>query len=97
MGKISRNGKKLASNVGCHFENLKPFQNQICIQSHHVLKDHGIQARHHHLLWKGKFCHITKKVLENPNVKYYRGVNIMFEPCGHGLCCEPIPWSLAIV
>jgi hypothetical protein len=21
----------------------------------------------------------------------------MFEPCGHGLCCEPIPWSLAIV
>jgi len=50
--------------VGCHFENLKPYQNQICIQSHHVLEDHGIQTRHHHLLWKGKICHITKKVLK---------------------------------
>jgi hypothetical protein len=38
-----------------------------------------------------------KKSFENPSVRYYRGNNIMFELYGHGLCYEPIPWSLAIV
>jgi hypothetical protein len=27
MGEKNRNGKQLALNEGCHFENLKPYQN----------------------------------------------------------------------
>jgi hypothetical protein len=38
-----------------------------------------------------------KKGFENPIVGYCKGDNIMFEPYGHGLCYEPIPWSLTIV
>jgi hypothetical protein len=40
--------------------------------------------------------HITTKKIEGPIVGYYKGSHIMFEPCGHGLCCQSILWLLAI-
>ncbi len=107
MGKRSRNGKKLALNVGCHFENLKPYQNQICIQSHHVLEDRGIQARHHHLLWKGKICHITKQDLKTQMLDIAKVVTSCLNPMvmacvmnqshGHWLLFDALKTTMILV
>lgn len=64
MGKRSMNEEKLALNAGCHFENLKPYQNRIGIQSHHVLKDRGIQARMITCYGREKIVTLQKKVLK---------------------------------
>jgi hypothetical protein len=43
---------------------------------------------------ESKTLSLYKKNSKGPNVSYCKGNHIIFEPCRHGFCYEPIPWSI---
>ncbi len=68
-----------------------PCKYQISIQSHHVWRNLGIQANHHHFLWKAKDYHFTTKISnKGPSVGYCKGNHMMLESYGHNMFYEPL-------
>jgi hypothetical protein len=90
--------KRLALKVGGNLENLKPLSKSYLYPKSSCLKKSCNSSKPSSLvMWKAKHCHFTTTNFEGPNVGCYKGNHIMLEPWGHGMCYEPIPWSLSII
>ncbi len=62
-----------------------------------IMFEETLEHKHqHHLFWNAKDYQIITKSFKGPSVGYYKGNHIMFEPYSHGLCYEPILWSLVV-
>lgn len=60
--KVGKNEGRIALNVWCQLEDLKPMsKSYLHLKSHIIWRDLGIQAHHHHLLWEAKDYHFTTK------------------------------------
>jgi hypothetical protein len=96
--KRSNNGKILALKVGCKFENLKPLSkpnlhiNESCVEK-------TLEYKQPIMTCYGRQTIITlqQKVPKAQVWAFAKNSHIMFEPYGHNLCHELIPWSLGIV